>query len=107
MPRYYGSPGHGTVDLGGRPRPDGKGYWVLLSDGEVFAYGSATDLGSSAPAGLQRLRSCQRHLRHVGRWRLLGVLGGGRGATRSETPPNDGSMAGTHLNGAIVAGNGY
>jgi hypothetical protein len=36
--------------------PDGMGYWVVQSDGGVFAYGSAAFLGSAAevPGGLRR-----------------------------------------------------
>ena len=104
--RLPGSPCHGTA-TSAVATPDGKGYWVLLSNGQVFAYGSAANLGSPASGRVQCLRPCQRDLRHLGRRRLLGVLGGGCRVRVQRRAPNDGSMAGTHLNGAIIAGNGY
>jgi hypothetical protein len=32
--------------------PDGEGYWVLLSNGQVFAYGDAANDGSPASSHL-------------------------------------------------------
>ena len=32
---YFGAPGHGTV-TSAVATPDGMGYWILLSDGQVF-----------------------------------------------------------------------
>ena len=102
---FYGSPGHGTV-TSAVATPDGHGYWVLLSDGEVFAYGSATALGS-APAGnfnaLDPANAIFATSDGAGYW-----VSSAAGAVYTfGDAPNDGSMAGTHLNGAIVAGNGY
>ena len=35
--------------------PDGKGYWVLLSNGQVFAYGDAANDGSPASSNFNVL----------------------------------------------------
>ena len=82
------------------------GYWILLADGQVFPYGDAAGDGSPPAGDFGGLDAATRHLRHVGR----------RGATGSRRPwasvynfgdaPNDGGMAGTHLNGAIIAATG-
>ncbi len=34
--------------VGMTPTPDGKGYWFVVSDGGIFAYGDATFYGSTA-----------------------------------------------------------
>jgi hypothetical protein len=86
--------------------PNGKGYWILLSDGEVFAYGSAVNLGSPAAAGFNAFDPAN----------AIFATSDGAGywvssATGAVYPfgdaPNDGSMAGTRLNAPIIAGNGY
>lgn len=35
--------------------PDGKGYWVLLSNGQVFAYGDVANDGSPASSNFNVL----------------------------------------------------
>jgi hypothetical protein len=34
--------------------PDGKGYWLVASDGGVFSFGDATYLGSAANLNLNQ-----------------------------------------------------
>ena len=101
----YGSPGHGTV-TSAVATPDGKGYWVLLSDGEVFAYGSAANLGSPPSGDFNTFDPANAIFATSdggGYW-----VSSAAGAVYTfGDAPNDGSMAGTHLNGAIIAGNGY
>jgi len=36
------------------PTPDGAGYWLVASDGGIFAYGSARFLGSTGALQLNR-----------------------------------------------------
>ena len=84
--------------------PDGKGYWVLLSDGEVFAYGDAAN-GLTGSAQLQRPRPGHGHLRDLRRRGLLGRLGQGNVFNYGDAP-SDGGMTGTHLNGSIIAASG-
>ena len=48
-PRYYGSRGGSPLDkpvVGIAATPNGKGYWLVASDGGVFSYGDATYQGS-------------------------------------------------------------
>jgi len=86
--------------------PDGKGYWVLLSDGEVFAYGSAAYLGAPTAAGLPASDPATAIFTTsdgAGYW----VSSAAGAVYNFGDAPNDGSMAGTHLNGPIIAGDGY
>ena len=102
---YYGGPGHGTV-TSAVATPDGKGYWVLLSDGEVFAYGSAAYLGAPTAAGLPASDPATAIFTTsdgAGYW----VSSAAGAVYNFGDAPNDGSMAGTHLNGPIIAGDGY
>ena len=102
---FYGSPGHGTV-TSAVATPDGKGYWVLLSDGEVFAYGSAANLGSPPSGNFSAFDPANAIFATSdggGYW-----VSSAAGAVYTfGDAPYDGSMVGTHLNGAIIAGNGY
>ena len=86
--------------------PDGNGYWILVADGQVFAYGDADAASARRPpgdsAGSTRPRPSSPHLtaRLLGRPRPWAVFNFG-------DAPNDGDMAGTHLNGAIIAASGF
>jgi hypothetical protein len=101
----YGSPGQGTV-TSAVATPDGQGYWVLLADGEVFAYGSAANLGSPPSGdfnGFDPANAIFATSDGGGYW-----VSSAAGAVYTfGDAPNDGSLVGTHLNGAIIAGNGY
>ena len=86
--------------------PDGKGYWVLLSDGEVFAYGNAANLGSPPSGdfnGFDPANAIFATSDGGGYW----VSSAAGAVYNFGDAPNDGGMAGTHLNGSIIAGNGY
>ena len=37
--------------VGGAETPSGQGYWMVASDGGIFAFGNAAYYGSSVPAG--------------------------------------------------------
>lgn len=53
-PSDPGSPGLGIV-TSAVATLDGKGYWVLLSDGEVFPSGDAANLGSPSSSNFNAL----------------------------------------------------
>ncbi len=52
---FYGSTGGTTLNkpiVGMAATPDGKGYWLVASDGGIFTYGGiSTDAGMSPPPG--------------------------------------------------------
>ena len=52
--------------------PDGKGYWLVASDGGIFTYGDATFYGSTGGMPPQ-----QAHRGHGGHPRRQGLLAGG------------------------------
>jgi hypothetical protein len=83
---------------------DGNGYYVLLANGSVYAFGDARYLGG--PSGLGGFNPASAIFTDNG--------GGGywvasaQGAVYAKgDAPNDGSMAGTRLNGAIIGGTGW
>ena len=86
--------------------PDGLGYWILLADGQVFAYGDAAGDGSP-PAGdfggLNAATAIFSTSDGAGYW-VSSALGS---VYNFGDAPNDGGMAGTHLNGAIIAATGF
>ena len=49
--------------------PDGRGYWLVASDGGVFAFGDAPFFGSTG--NLTLLRPSRRHGRDADRARVL------------------------------------
>ena len=101
---YFGAPGQGTV-TSAVATPDGLGYWVLLADGQVLPYGDAAQRRLAAGGRLRRTRRRHRHLRTsdgAGYW-VSSALGS---VYTFGDAPNDGGMAGTHLNGAIIAATG-
>jgi hypothetical protein len=102
---YFGAPGRGTV-TSAVPTPDGLGYWVLLADGQVFAYGDATSTGSppaGAFGGLNAATAIFSTSDGAGYW-VSSALGS---VYNFGDAPSDGGMAGTHLNGAIIAATGF
>ena len=102
---YLGAPGHGTV-TSAVPSPDGNGYWILLSDGEVFGYGTSAYLGAPSSANFDALDGAAAIFATSD-----GVgysVSSAQGAVYSYgDAPNAGGMAGTHLNGSIIAGTGF
>ena len=102
---YLGAPGHGTV-TSAVPSPDGNGYWILLSDGEVFGYGTSAYLGAPSSANFNALDGAAAIFTTsdgAGYW-----ISSAQGAVYSYgDAPYAGGMAGTHLNGSIIAGTGF
>ncbi len=102
---YFGAPGHGAV-TSAVATPSGNGYWILMSDGEVFAYGDAQYLGAPPPANFNIPDPASAIFPTsdgAGYW-----IASALGAVDSygDAPP-DGDMAGTPLNGAIIAAAGF
>jgi hypothetical protein len=101
----YGAPGAQAAPVTSAVRTaDGNGYYVLLANGMVFSYGDAVPRGG--PSGVGGLDPASAIFTDAG--------GGGywvatsRGAVYTYgDAPNDGSMAGTALNGSIIAGTGF
>ena len=52
--------------------PDGKGYWLVASDGGIFAFGDAPFYGSTGGSPQQA------HRGHGGHPRRQGLLAGGQ-----------------------------
>ena len=85
--------------------PDGGGYYVLDAAGQVFSYGDALGLGSLQPGatgGLNPASAIFVTSDNGGYW-VSDALGD---VYTFGDAPNHGSMAGTHLNGSIIAASG-
>ncbi len=86
--------------------PSGHGYYIVDANGQVFAYGDATGgLGNVSPGATGGSNPAS----------AIFVTSDGGGYWVSDArgdvytfgdAPNDGSMAGTHLNGSIIAASG-
>ena len=103
---YYGAPGpQGSPITAAVRTADGGGYFVLLANGTVDGYGDAVSLGgpTGAVAGLDPASAIFTEAGGGGYW----VASAGGDVFTYGGAPNDGSMAGTRLNGAIIAGTGY
>jgi hypothetical protein len=84
---------------------DGHGYWVLLADGAVFAYGDAVSDGGpvGSVGGNNPASAIFSDAEGGGYW-----VATAQGAVFPYgDAPNDGSMAGNHLNGSIIAATGF
>ena len=79
--------------------PDGKGYWLVASDGGIFSYGDATFHGSmgGAAAQLPRRRPGRGRPGHGGYWEVAAD-----GGIFSFGAPFYGSTGSLHLNAPIV-----
>ena len=91
---YLGGPGHGTV-TSAVASPDGNGYWILLSDGGVSAYGDATNFGSPPSAnfnGLDPATTIFATSDSGGYW----VSSAAGAVFNFGDAPNDGGMSQTH-----------
>jgi hypothetical protein len=103
---YYGAPpATGVAVTSAVATPDGQGYWILFSNGTVDAFGDAPSLGS--PVGYTNSANPATTI-------FPTANGGGYwvGSARGDVfaygdAPFLGSMAGTPLNGVIVAASGY
>jgi Pro-kumamolisin, activation domain/MBG domain (YGX type) len=103
---YYGAPGPQPSPITAAVRSaDGHGYYILLADGSVDGYGDARPLGGpvGAVGGFNPASAIFTDSGGGGYW----VASAGGGVFTYGDAPNDGSMAGTHLNGAIIAGTGF
>ncbi len=103
---YYGAPPATVVPVTSAvATPDGHGYWILFSNGEVASFGDAPGLGS--PVGYTNSANPATTI-------FPTANGGGYwvGSARGDVfafgdAPFLGSMAGTPLNGMIIAASGY
>ena len=74
-PAFYGSTGGITLNkpiVGMAATPDGRGYWLVASDGGIFAFGDAGFYGSTGGTAPE-----QADRRHGGHARRPGLLAGG------------------------------
>ena len=85
--------------------PDGKGFWVLLSNGSVTSYGDAEFYGSCGSIGGCSGTTTALMAEDTGNGYWVATATGN--VYTFGDVPYDGSMAGTHLNGAIIAGVGF
>ncbi len=103
---YLGAPGNvGSPVTSAVRTPDGKGYWALVANGTVYGYGDALNYGSPGGqlGGLNPATAVFTTSDGGGYWVVssVGVVDPYGDA------PNDGGMAGTKLNGAIIAATGF
>jgi kumamolisin len=103
---YYGAPGAQGVPVTSAVRtPDGRGYWILFGNGAIASYGDAGYFGAPTGAfnGFNPASAIFATADGGGYW----VASGMGGVYPYGDAPNDGSMAGTRLNGSIIAGTGW
>ena len=79
--------------------PDGKGYWLVASDGGVFAFGDATYAGSAGASAQQARVVGIEADRAMSGYTLVSSNGG---IAAFGGAPSYGSMAGHPLNWPIV-----
>ena len=103
---FFGAPGPVSSPVTSAVRtPDGKGYWILLADGTVDRYGDAEQLDSPSGTlgGSNPATAIFATADGDGYW-----VASANGSVYSYgDAPFDGSMAGAHLNGSIIAGSGF
>ncbi len=100
-----GSPGATPSPITSAVRaPDGVGYWILVADGAIYAYGDAGYHGGDTAAGpADPATAVFAPSDGMGYWIVTAD-----GAVASfGSAPADGGMAGTHLNGSIIAAAGF
>jgi hypothetical protein len=102
----HGSPGPQSVPVTSAVRtPDGQGYWILFANGAVDAFGDASGFGSpvNQTGGLNPATAIFATSDGGGYW-----VSSANGTVFSfGDAPADGGMAGTKLNGSIIAGAGF
>jgi hypothetical protein len=104
-PSYGSDPGTGVAVTSAVATPDGRGYWILFSNGAIANFGDAPNLGS--PLGYTNSANPATTIFPTenggGYW-----VGSARGDVFAYgDAPFLGSMAGTVLNGMIIAASGY
>jgi len=103
---YLGTPGNvGSPVTSAVRTPDGKGYWVLVANGTVYGYGDAINYGSPGGqlGGPNPATAVFTTSDGGGYW----VVSAAGAVEPYGDAPNDGGMAGTKLNGAIIAATGF
>ncbi len=103
---YFGAPGtQGSPVTAAVRTADGGGYFVLLANGTVDGYGDAVSLGgpTGAVGGLDPASAIFTEAGGGGYW----VASAAGDVFTYGGAPDDGSMAGTRLNGAVIAGTGF
>jgi hypothetical protein len=103
---YFGAPGpQGSPITAAVRTADGQGYYILLANGTVYSYGDAMRLGGPAGmvGGFNPASAIFTDAGGGGYW----VASAAGAVFTYGDAPNDGSMAGSHLNGAIIAGTGF
>ena len=103
---YYGAPGNtGSPVTSAVRTPDGGGYWILTANGTVYDYGDAGDYGDAAGVfgGLNPATAIFATSDGGGYW----IASANGTVDQYGDAPNDGGMAGTRLNGSIIAATGY
>ena len=103
---YFGAPGPQNVHVTSAVRtPDGNGYWILYANGAVANYGDAGAFGDPAGqfGGLNPATAIFTTSDGDGYW----VASANGSVDNYGDAPHEGSMAGTHLNGSIIAATGW
>ncbi|HEV7886975.1 MAG TPA: twin-arginine translocation signal domain-containing protein, partial [Acidimicrobiales bacterium] len=89
---------HQAPVVGMAPAPDGRGYWLVASDGGVFAFGSAEHRGSMGGRPLNRPIVAMAADKVSGGYWLVASDGG----IFAFDAPYDGSTGGLRLNDPVV-----
>ncbi len=103
---YFGAPGPQSVPATSAVRtPDGKGYWILFANGSVDNFGDAGDFGgpSGQFGGLNPATAIFTTADGDGYW----VVSANGAVDNYGDASHEGSMAGAHLNGSIIAATGW
>ena len=103
---YFGAPGPENVHVTSAVRtPDGNGYWILYANGSVANYGDAGAFGNPVGqfGGLNPATAIFTTSDGDGYW----VASANGSVDNYGDAPHEGSMAGTHLNGSIIAATGW
>jgi hypothetical protein len=103
---YYGAPGPQSVPVTSAVRTaDGKGYWILFSNGVITGYGDAGNFGS--PSGVFGGQNPATALFATADGQGYWVASANGSVYSYGDAQFEGSMAGTKLNGAIIAATGF
>jgi hypothetical protein len=103
---YYGAPGPQSVPVTSAVRTaDGKGYWILFSNGAIARYGDAGNFGS--PSGVFGGQNPATAIFATADGQGYWVASANGSVYTYGDAQFAGSMAGTKLNGAIIAATGF
>jgi len=104
--KSYGSAGAQSVPVTSAVRtPTGQGYWILFANGTIDAFGDAANLGDPAgeTGGLNPATAIFATSDGGGYW----VSSANGTVFAYGDAPNSGGIAGTKLNGSIIAATGF